>query len=64
MVVRDILDITNKRMSNVEKGLLITRMLKAKARRFNPTDTETPNGWNASPYPGSLTKGGGSSGTG
>lgn len=52
MKVRDVLDIQNKKMNNHEKGLLLTRMLKARARRNNPTDTEIPSGWNAGPYQG------------
>lgn len=59
MKVRDVLDIQNNKMPNMEKGVLIARLLRARARRNNPMDTETPTGWNASPYPGSLTKGGG-----
>lgn len=59
MLVRDIIDIRNAKSGNMEKAKMIATMLKARARRFNPTDTETPTGWNASPYPGSLVKGGG-----
>lgn len=59
MRVRDILDVQNNKMPNYEKGVLLTRMLKARARRNNPKDCEEPTGWNASPYPGSLMKGGG-----
>ncbi len=55
MRVRDILDIQNNKMPNYEKGVLITRLLKARARRHNPMDTEMPTGWNAGPYPGSQT---------
>lgn len=55
MRVRDILDIQNNKMPNREKGVLITKLLRARARRYNPTDTETPTGWNAGPYPGSQT---------
>lgn len=57
MKLRDIIDVQNTKMGNLAKGTLLIRMLKARARRNNPTDTETPTGWNASPYPGSLTKG-------
>jgi hypothetical protein len=54
MKVRDVLDIQNKSMGNREKGLLLTKMLKARAKRYNPTDTEIPSGWNASPYQGGV----------
>ena len=59
MEVRDIIEIRNTRTGNREKALMIAKLLKARARRNNPTDTETPSGWNASPYPGSLVKPGG-----
>lgn len=55
MKVRDILDIMNNRMPNMEKAVLITRLLKARARSNNPKDTEDPQGWNAGPYPGTQT---------
>lgn len=55
MKVRDVLDVQNNKMPNMEKGVLITRLLKARARRNNPQDCETPSGWNAGPYPGSQT---------
>jgi hypothetical protein len=60
MKVRDILDIQNNKMPNSEKAGWIVRMLKARSRRNNPTDTEIPTGWNASPYGGtSATRAGG-----
>jgi len=52
MKVRDILDIQNNNMPNREKGVLITRLLKARARRYNPKDTEDPQGWNSGLYGG------------
>lgn len=55
MKVRDVLDIQNNNMPNMEKAVLITRLLKARGRRNNPKDTEDPQGWNAGPYPGTQT---------
>ncbi len=55
MRVRDILDVQNNKMPNMEKATLLTKLLKARARRYNPKDTEDPQGWNAGPYPGSVT---------
>lgn len=55
MNVREILGIENTKMPNMERATLITKMLKARARRHNPKDSEEPTGWNASPYPGSST---------
>lgn len=55
MKVRDVLDIQNNKMPNHEKAVLLTKMLKARARKNNPMDCEQPLGWNMSPYPGSVT---------
>lgn len=55
MKVRDILDVQNVKMGNLEKATLITRLLKARARGNNPKDSEDPQGWNAGPYPGTQT---------
>lgn len=55
MKVADLLAIRDSKTNNHEKALLIARMQRARAKRHNPTDTEDPSGWNASPYPGSQT---------
>jgi hypothetical protein len=55
MKVREILDIKNSKMGNMEKARLIANMFRARSKRNNPSDGETPSGWNAAPYPGSQT---------
>lgn len=39
---------------NRGKARKIARNLKARARKANPTDEVTPNGWRADPHQGSL----------
>lgn len=61
MLVRDILDVQNNNMANMDKAKLITKMLKARAKRHNPKDADTPIGWCSSPYGGSpFSRAGGS----
>jgi uncharacterized protein YbdZ (MbtH family) len=55
MKVSELMDIKNSRIDNRQKGLLIARMARQNAKKANPTDTEIPSGWNASPFPGSQT---------
>jgi hypothetical protein len=55
MRVQELLALKDSKINNREKAALIAGMQRAKAKKANPSDTETPTGWNASPYPGSQT---------
>jgi hypothetical protein len=55
MRVEDLLAIKDSKVNNREKALMIAKMLRVKAKKQNPMDTDLPTGWNASPFPGSQT---------
>lgn len=54
MTVEELLAIKDSKVNNREKAMLIARMQRVRAKKSNPTDTETPSGWDASPYVGST----------
>lgn len=49
MKVRELLNIKDSNIPNSQKAKMIVNMLKARSRRNNPQDGETPLGWNAGP---------------
>jgi hypothetical protein len=55
MKVEELLAVKDSKVNNREKAMLIANMQRVKAKKANPTDTETPSGWNAAPFPGSQT---------
>lgn len=55
MRVEDLIAIKDSKIAGHEKAMLIAKMMRAKAKRANPEDPDTPSGWNASPFPGSQT---------
>jgi hypothetical protein len=55
MRVADLLAVKDSRIGNREKAMLIARMQKARAKRGNPQDAETPSGWNSTPFAAGAT---------
>jgi hypothetical protein len=55
MRVEDLFAVRDGKINNYEKALLIAKMQRIRAKQSNPTDTDIPTGWNASPFPGSRT---------
>lgn len=39
---------------NIVRARNIAKSLKARAKRFNPSDELTPSGWRADPHQGSM----------